>query len=105
MKTLLIGSLAILLAGCQSRGPLYSGGDGSAIEQAVIITGAIDNTEGVKAEYAWLRSHYPGYKHTGHRVRRATGRIYQQLNIVTADGQPQAVFFDITSFHGRGFNP
>ncbi|HMO65281.1 MAG TPA: hypothetical protein PKE47_08695 [Verrucomicrobiota bacterium] len=112
MKAFFITILAVLMAGCQSSapshsestaGPLtYSGGDGLSLEQAAVISGARDNMQGIKAEYAWLRGHYSGFKLTRQSIRGENGRLFDQLDIVTSDGRPLSIFFDITSFYGKG---
>lgn len=73
---------------------------GSSLEQAVIIP-AVDEGAGVKAEHAWLRQHYPGYRLDAQSLRFNAGRPYDELKITTADGQSRAVFFDISPFFGK----
>ncbi|MBC8095103.1 MAG: hypothetical protein H7Y43_04760 [Akkermansiaceae bacterium] len=79
----------------------FSGGDGSTIKQAVVITEATGVKTGVRAEYGWLHQHYPGYRLRGQGLRHQGGRSYDEMRIVTADGKSRTVFFDITSFFGK----
>lgn len=67
-------ALVVTLAGCGRLGPpqqdapakaqttsptiSYAGGDGSSLEQAVAISGARGEEDGIEAEYSWLRRHY-----------------------------------------------
>jgi hypothetical protein len=80
---------------------IFSGGDGSSIKQAVVITEAPGEKTGVRAEYVWLHQHYPGYHLRGQGVRHEGGRSYDEMRIVTADGKARTIFFDITSFFGK----
>ena len=80
---------------------VFSGGDGSSIKQAVIITETANVKTGVRAEYVWLHEHYPGYRLRVQRLRHEGGRYYDEMRIITADGKSRTVFFDITSFFGK----
>jgi ABC-type glycerol-3-phosphate transport system substrate-binding protein len=74
--------------------------DGSSPEQAIVIQ-ATTESEGVKAEHAWLHSHYPGYKMTKQTLVTGKDKPYDVLHIQTADGQGKDVFFDISKFFGH----
>ena len=101
MRTLFIVLVAAMMLGCKSaRNVTPSSGNGSSFEQAVLVKAA-NEREGIKAEYRWLSEHYPGYKRQTQHLRAANGRAYDQLDIVTADGQHHSVYFDITSFFGK----
>jgi hypothetical protein len=80
----------------------FSGGDGSTVKQAVIITDARGEKTGVRAEYIWLHEHYPGHVLQGQFLRIIDGKAYDEMRIVSADGHPHIIFFDITSFFGKG---
>ncbi len=119
MKTIAIGLVLIaLLAGCRSSAPppaaqatpasepetgevTYSGGDGSSREQAVVIRGAKGEADGVKAEYTWLRRRFSAHRVLRQAVVSLNGRVYDQMDIATSDGNRQSVFFDITFFYGK----
>jgi hypothetical protein len=79
----------------------FSGGDGSSMKQAVIITDTASEKTGVRAEYVWLHEHYPGYRLRGQGLRHDGGRSYDEMRITTADGKLRTIFFDITSFFGK----
>jgi hypothetical protein len=78
----------------------FSGGDGSSIQQAVIIGDATEKT-GVRAEYIWLHERYPGYRLRFQGLRHEAGRVYDEMMIVAADGKSHTIFFDITPFFGK----
>lgn len=108
--------MALMPTGCGSQKPTappappnsstaaqqvsYSGGDGSNLERAIVITGAKGEEEGIKAEYDWLRAHYPVYRLLRQGLRSVNGRAYDQLDIRTPQGE-KPVFFEITSFYGK----
>ena len=79
----------------------FSGGDGSSIKEAVVIT-ASSETTGYRAAYIWLHEHYPGS-----RLQREgfayddAGTYYTEITIVTADGKSRTVCFETTSFFGK----
>jgi len=79
----------------------YSGGDGSSMEHAVVITGATGEAEGVRSEYVWLSKQYPGYKRGVQSVMEKNERSFDRIEIQAANGQPVVVYFDITSFYGK----
>ncbi len=116
MRIVAVGlTLAVVVAGCgksnppqaqppkaeiASQGISYTGGDGSSLEHAIVITGAKGESDGVKAEYGWLRQHHPTYRLLRQAVRSAGERIYDQMDITTPEGE-KTVFFEITSFYGK----
>jgi hypothetical protein len=80
----------------------FSGGDGSSIKNAVVIT-ASNEEAGNRAAYIWLHEHYPGS-----RLQKEgsdyddSARYYSEIEIVTSDGKSRTVFFETTSFWRNG---
>jgi hypothetical protein len=83
-----------------SQAPTYAGGDGSSLEHAVVINGAKGESDGVQAEYVWLRRHYPTHRLLRQAVKSVGGRMYDQMDMATPEGE-RSVFFDITAFYGK----
>jgi hypothetical protein len=82
----------------------FGGGDGKAIEQAVIIN-ATSSSAGIDSEYQWLATHF-GRRGIDWIVEtrmhhQQADRIYETFTIKTAAGAVQDVYFDITAFYGR----
>lgn len=77
----------------------FEGGDGTSIENAVIIKGASEMT-GVRAEYEYLARHFPGYTKGKQSLLKQDGRIYDLLEFTVRD-QKKAIYFDITDFFGK----
>lgn len=76
----------------------YAGGDGSSLEQAVLIKGAPDDGAGVKAEYLWVRDHYPSLKFDSRGFLSKSGRSYDTLD-GDLGGQRRTFYFDISEFY------
>jgi hypothetical protein len=76
------------------------GKDGSSFEKAIIID-KNNETEGVAAEYEWLRKNYPGYQNQGQSLVYNNDKPYDLLKIKTADGTSKSIYFDISKFFGK----
>ena len=80
----------------------FSGGDGSSIKDAVVITASSEET-GNRAAYIWLHEHYPGSRFQDEGLDYDdSARYYSEIKIVTSDGKSRTVFFETTSFWGNG---
>lgn len=80
---------------------VYSGGnDGSSYEKAIVIQKRRE-MKGVKAEYAWLRHNYPGYRSKGQSLNFYENKPYDIITIVTAGGIEKMIYFDISKFYGK----
>jgi hypothetical protein len=80
----------------------FSGGAGSSIKDAVVITASSEET-GNRAAYIWLHEHYPGSRLQDEGFDYDdSGRYYSEIKIVTPDGKSRTVFFETTSFWGNG---
>ena len=114
MVRVLLLACAIVVGGCQStpaekspkqaaetvNGLGVRGGDGSSIARAVEIL-AKTASEGVPAEYAWIRMKYPGAKPSGTELIASHGKYYDAIHFVTAEGNDMTVYFDITKYMGK----
>lgn len=78
-----------------------SGGDGSSIEKAIIISDC-DDIEGVDQEYLLIRNIFGEFKMIQQSLLNVKKKVYDKLEI-EADGKRVEVFFDITDFFGKGF--
>src|SRR5262245_60179389 len=84
-------------------GIVFDGGDGLSCEGRVVIRGASGEQQGIAAEYAWLRGHYPGHKVTRQSLGECQQQATDSMSIRTADGREVDVHFDISGFFGKGF--
>jgi len=78
----------------------FSGGDGSTVKDAVVITASGEET-GIRAAYIWSREHYPRSRLLDESVDHDGDRFYFEVKIVTSDSKSRTVFFEITSFFGK----
>ena len=79
----------------------FSGGDGSSVKDAIVITASSEET-GYRAAYIWLHEHYPGSRLQDEGSDYDDGgRFYNEIKIVTADGKSRIIFFETTSFFGK----
>ena len=103
VRMLIMICLGGLLAGCQTPRPateplVFSGGDGSSCESAVVIRQAKYREVGILAETLWLQQNYPGCRQTSQAAVRSASRRYDLIELATDDGQNRKVYFDTTEF-------
>lgn len=79
----------------------YDGGDGMSMDNAVKISGAKNETEGIAAEYAYLAKEYTGYKLISQSLINKKGKSYDVLEIRTKENKTVKVYFDISEFAGK----
>ena len=79
----------------------YKGGNGSTQKEAIIILGAMNEPEGVDAEYDYLDSRYGEYELVSQEFIDEADRQYDLLKIQLPDGTEKEVWFDITDFYGK----
>ena len=73
---------------------------GSSIATAIQLSGVQHETDGVSAEYAYIRAHFPGCKPGMQALLSDQGRHYDSIQLSGA-GCVAAVFFDITAWFGK----
>ncbi len=114
MIRVLLVACALAIAGCQSapaerrpsqagetvNGLAVRGGDGSSIAMAVEIM-AKTASEGVPAEYAWIRMKFPGAKPSGTELIASRGKYYDAIHFISAEGKEVTVYFDISKYMGK----
>jgi len=99
----LVAAPAFAAVDCKPGDKGIFGGDGTSVEQAIVICGAKSEAEGVRAERDYLSEKFPGFDFSGQHLLLPAGRAYDQLDIVLADGSKRSVYFDITAFFGIDF--
>ncbi len=58
----------------------------------------------VPAEYAWVKQNYPGARVEMQALSRCGGVPADELYLRTVEGRRVTLYFDISSFFGKGFN-
>lgn len=83
---------------------IYSGGEGSSREEAIVIS-AGNIEDGVRAEYEYIqRMHGPrdrSWKRDMQIKTSAEGRHYDLVSIILRDGTKEKFWFDITRCYGE----
>jgi len=87
---------------------LYKGvkmNNGLTKEEAIIILGAKDETEGVDAEYNWLEEKFGkqniSWEMNDQEVSDEGDKQYDILRIKFSAGEIKEFWFDITDFYGK----
>ena len=80
---------------------VFEGGDGSSIEQAVVIKNAKGEEDGVDAESKWIRKVHPGWRKGDQALLSKDGKSYDRIDYTTPKGEARMIFFDITEFFGK----
>ena len=87
----------------------FAGGNGTALEMAVVINGALTRDAGLAAEKYWLERFYPDYTVTRQFLlapNKTKPPYYDLLAIKSKPtGFERQLFFDITSFFGAPGDP
>ncbi|WP_421920038.1 hypothetical protein [Marinifilum sp.] len=87
----------ILLVSCSTSAKLTtSEQDGLTAKTAVVV-------KSVSHEYQWIRKNYPGSKAQGQMLVHEKRKPYDIITIKTASGKTMDIYFDISSFFGKGF--
>jgi len=74
--------------------------DGSSFAKAVLIKEKNERA-GVDAEYAWIRSNYPGYQLRLQALSYENKKPYDIIHITTVNGEEKSIYFDISNFYGK----
>jgi hypothetical protein len=74
---------------------------GSSVETAISLPGIQHETQGVDAEYAYIKKNFPGWKLKAQSLISSKGRQYDAIQITGPDGSAKTVYFDITAWFGR----
>jgi hypothetical protein len=83
-----------------TNGVSFAGGDGSSIENAVIIK-APNTITGMRGEYDWIKKNHPDWQLKEQSVLNSGGRVYDKMAFQTPQGRRVTLFFDITDFFGK----
>ena len=103
LKTLGFLSFFFIISGSPLfAGPVqFAGGDGSAVESAVVIRGAKHEKDGIAAEHRYLSQHFGSWFLKRQVLVNQKNRVYDRMEITDQNGKQRAVFFDITDFFGK----
>ena len=77
-----------------------SGGDGSSVETAVVVT-AESEEEGVDLEYRWIFEHFGKFRKKGVGLIALQERHFDEFTFELPDQTIHKVYFEISSFLGK----
>ena len=81
----------------------YDGGDGSSVEEAVLIRGANSDEEIAEAEYGYIGRVLGDFvRHPRLRRFQDGGHFYDVIEAELQDGTPAIFYFDTTEHHVTG---
>jgi hypothetical protein len=83
-----------------SAGIQFLGGDGSSLDQALLIRGARGERDGIQSEYDWLAANRPGWRAIAQSLVVNGSRKYDVFHIAKGS-QTADLFFDITEYFGK----
>jgi hypothetical protein len=96
----LIACIFIAAASASMAEITYAGGDGSTAETAIIIEGALGESDGVASEYEWLAKNRPDAAMQSQALINDGSKVYDLL-VVQTGGKEEKIYFDITAFFGK----
>ncbi len=79
----------------------FEGGDGTSLEQAVVILGAQKTKEGIAAENLWIKWKDEGARELEEQLSTVEERHYDVVTIELSSGAKVEIWFDITDFFGK----
>jgi len=74
--------------------------DGLSYTTAIVIT-ETSETNGVHAEYAWIKAHYSDYTIKGQSLNYHDKKPFDIINIQLSDNTERKLYFDISNFYGK----
>jgi hypothetical protein len=91
--------ITLLLAASEAlaSNPAIGGGSGSSHKTAIVVH-ASSAAVGLRAQDAYLKTHYPGYRFVGHAFARYKDRWYDIVAFVDARGKKHSLYFDISEY-------
>jgi hypothetical protein len=78
----------------------FNGGNGNGYEQSIVIEHARNTGEGIAAEKVWVKACYPSARIKTRIISHRDNKIYEVIEIKSANNTIRKVFFDITGFFG-----
>ena len=83
---------------------IYEGGDGSSVENAIIIKNATTTHDGIEAEYTWIEKKHGEYNTIKQSTKALNDKWYDIITVrLLSDNKIVKIFFDITDFYGMEF--
>lgn len=72
------------------------------VSEHVVLLGATNESDGVAAERAWIKEHFPDHRRIRQRYsENQAGRHIDEITLSDPNGVESSVFFDITDWFGK----
>ena len=83
---------------------IYEGGDGSSIQNAIIIKNVTTTRDGIRAESAWIEKKHGEFNKIEQSTKALNDKWYDIITVrLLSDNKIVKIFFDITDFYGIEF--
>ena len=83
----------------------YEGGDGSTLNDAIVVRGARSDLEGTAATFLWMHQHVGAKNDAWRLVTHSTGeegvRKIDTFSVILRDGTHRSFYFDVTESFGK----
>ena len=76
----------------------FRGGDGTSLETAVLIVGAMNAHDAICYERIWIDRHYPRNIPAMQRLLSIKRHTYDEMIFGTPDGVTHSIYFDLTPY-------
>jgi hypothetical protein len=74
---------------------------GTSFETAIVLEGATNTLNGIAAEHAYTRKHYPGWRWQTQGLMSTGGRHYDVIQMIGPKGDTKTIYFEITDWFGK----
>lgn len=90
----------------QIAGIEYSGGDGSAPDEAIVINGARSHAQGIRAEIRYIARRFAeegaDWRLQSQSLLVEDSRVVDELTVENASGETQTFYFEVSEFFRLG---
>jgi hypothetical protein len=66
-----------------------------------VLEDATNTFNGIAAEHAYTRKHYPGWRWKTQSLAGHGGRHYDVIEMIGPNGETKTIYFDITDWFGK----
>jgi len=95
------GFAAVWAAATPALAQTPAAAPGSSIQTAIQLPGVRNETQGVDAEYGYIKKNFPGWNLKAQSLVPEKGHQYDAITISGPGGKVQTIFFDITTWFGK----
>ena len=97
LVAVLATALALAAWEALASNPAIGGGSGSSHKTAIVVH-ASSAAVGIRAQDAYWKARYPGYRFIGHAFALHKGKWYDIVMFTDAHGRKRSLYFDISDY-------